>query len=175
MKWYHQALIALLVFCSIGALIWNAGHNNAKYQEAQKEVATQSEVIASQAFNFNRFNQVSEFTSRNNSLINASTEKIVIEYREVLRREKTCDLPVPADISDGLLEYANSLRASAMHSDPGGAVEADNRPVTAKRLTYCQSVLWIKPLLAAIEVANNQLTGIRETETLYRDSISPAK
>jgi hypothetical protein len=31
-------------------------------------------------------------------------------------------------------------------------------------LTYCQAVLWIKPLLAAIEKANNQLAGIREIE-----------
>ena len=37
-------------------------------------------------------------------LIDTSTEKTVIEYREILRREKTCDLPVPADIAGGLLE-----------------------------------------------------------------------
>ena len=164
MKWYHQGLIALLLFCSIGALIWTAGNNSAKYQEAQKEVDSQSAVIAKQAFDFNRFNQVSEFTNRNNSLIDASTEKTVIEYREILRREKTCDLPVPADISDGLLDYANRLRASAMHTDTSRAAEADNRSATPKRLTYCQSVPWVRLLLAEAEKANNQLDGIREIE-----------
>jgi hypothetical protein len=69
-------------------------------------------VIAVQAFNFNRFNQVAENASRLNSLIDASSDKTVTEYREILRREKTRDLPVPADVAGGLLSYADSLRAS---------------------------------------------------------------
>lgn len=64
----------------------------------------QGQVIATQAFNFNRFNQVAEHANRLNSLIDTSTEETVIEYREILRREKTCDLPVPADIAGGLLK-----------------------------------------------------------------------
>lgn len=172
MKWYHQALIALLFFCCFGALVWNAGSNSAKYQDAKKEVDSQGAVIAKQAFDFNRFNQVSEFTNRNNSLIDASTEKTIIEYREILRREKTCDLPVPADISDGLLEYANRLRASAMYADTSVTDSASNATSTTKRLTYCQAVLWIKPLLAAIEVANNQLAGIRRIEEARTSSQS---
>ena len=124
----------------------------------------QGKVIAVQAFNFNRFNQVAENASRLNSLIDASSDKTVIEYREILRREKTCDLPVPADVAGGLLEYADSLRASAMHSDPGNTDAAGDSATTPGALTYCQAVLWIKPLLAAIEKANNQLAGIREIE-----------
>jgi hypothetical protein len=158
-------MLGLFVICLAGGLIWNAGHNSSLLQAAQSEVYSQRGVIASQAFNFNRFNQVSEFTSRNNSLIDASTEKTVIEYREILRREKTCDLPVPADISDGLLEYANRLRASAMHADSGGIVETNNSPVTSRRLTYCQTVPWVRLLLAETEKANNQLAGIRAIES----------
>lgn len=124
----------------------------------------QGTVIAAQAFNFNRFNQVAENASRLNSLIDAGSDKTVIEYREILRREKTCDLPVPADVAGGLLSYANSLRASAMHADSGNADAAGDSATTPGTLTYCQAVLWIKPLLAAIEKANNQLAGIREIE-----------
>ncbi|HGU6358670.1 TPA: hypothetical protein ACNAEZ_000839 [Citrobacter farmeri] len=124
----------------------------------------QGQVIATQAFNFNRFTQVAENASRLNSLIDAGTEKTVIEYREILRREKTCDLPVPADIAGGLLGYANSLRASAMHTDSGNADAASNSAASTGTLTYCQTVLWIKPLLATIEKANTQLAGIREVE-----------
>lgn len=124
----------------------------------------QGEVIAAQAFNFNRFNQVAENASRLNSLIDATSDKTVIEYREILRREKTCDLPVPADVAGGLLSYANSLRASAMHTDSGNADTTGDGAITTNALTYCQAVLWIKPLLAAIEKANNQLAGIREIE-----------
>ncbi|CAM7666792.1 hypothetical protein [Citrobacter sedlakii] len=124
----------------------------------------QGTVIAAQAFNFNRFNQVAENASRLNSLIDASSDKTVIEYREILRREKTCDLPIPADVAGGLLEYTHRLRASAMHTNSGNADAAGNSASSTRSLTYCQAVLWIKPLLAAIEKANNQLAGIREIE-----------
>lgn len=124
----------------------------------------QGTVIAAQAFNFNRFNLVAENASRLNSLIDASSDKTVIAYREILRREKTCDLPVPADVAVGLLEYANRLRTGAMHTDSGNADTTSDSAASPRTLTYCQAVLWIKPLLATIEKANNQLAGIRQIE-----------
>ena len=124
----------------------------------------QNQVIATQAFNFNRFNQVAEHANRLNSLIDTSTEETVIEYREILRREKNCDLPVPADIAGGLLEYAYRLRSSAMHTDTNGPDTADDRAAAASTITYCQAVLWIKPLLAVIEKGNNNFAGIRQIE-----------
>jgi hypothetical protein len=124
----------------------------------------QGQVIARQTFNFNRFNQVAEHANRLNSLIETSTEETVIEYREILRREKTCDLPVPDDIAGGLLEYAYRLRASAMHADTDGPNAADDNTAAAGSITYCQAVLWIKPLLAVIEKGNNNLASIRQIE-----------
>ncbi|HGA3336245.1 hypothetical protein [Enterobacter hormaechei] len=124
----------------------------------------QAQVIATQSFNFNRFNQVAEHANRLNSLIDSSTEETVIEYREILRREKTCDLPVPADIAGGLLEYAYRLRSSAMHADTAGTDSADVSTAAARSITYCQAVLWIKPLLAVIEKGNNNFAGIRQIE-----------
>lgn len=124
----------------------------------------QGQVIATQALNFNRFNQVAEHTNRLNSLIDVSTEETVIEYREILRREKTCDLPVPADVAGGLLEYAHRLRASAMHSATSKPDAADDRTPATSAMTYCQAVLWIKPLLSVIEKGNNNLAGIRQIE-----------
>lgn len=126
--------------------------------------ALQATVITTQAFNFNRFNQIAENANRLNLLIDAGTEKTVIEYREILRREKNCDMPVPADVAGGLLEYANRLRASAMHTDSWNADAAGDSATAANSITYCQAVLWINPLLSAIEKANNQLAGIREIE-----------
>lgn len=124
----------------------------------------QGQVIATQAFNFNRFNQVAEHTNKLNSLIDTSTEETVIEYREILRREKTCDMPVPADIAGGLYEYAYRLRSSAMHADTDTVDEADDRAATTSAMTYCQAVLWIKPLLAVIEKGNNNFASIRQIE-----------
>ncbi|MDX7666055.1 hypothetical protein [Enterobacter cloacae] len=124
----------------------------------------QGQVIATQAFYFNRFNQVAEHANRLNSMIDTSTEETVIEYREILRREKTCDLPVPADVAGGLLEYAHRLRASAMRTDTSRPDETYDRAAAASSMTYCQAVLWIKPLLAVIEKGNNNFAGIREIE-----------
>lgn len=124
----------------------------------------QGQVIATQAFNFNRFNQVAEHANKLNSLIDTSTEETVIEYREILRREKTCDMPVPADIAGGLYEYAYRLRSSAMHADTDTVDEADDRAATTSAMTYCQAVLWIKPLLAVIEKGNNNFASIRQIE-----------
>ena len=124
----------------------------------------QGKVIATQAFNFNRFNQVAEHANKLNSLIDTRTEENVIEYREILRREKTCDLPVPADIAGGLLEYAYRLRTSAMHADTERVNTADDSSATSSSMTYCQAVLWIKPLLAVIEKGNNNFAGIRQVE-----------
>ena len=126
--------------------------------------ALQGQVIATQAFNFNQFNEVAEHANRLNSLIDTSTEETVIEYREILRREKTCDLPVPADIAGGLLEYAYRLRASAMHTDSDQPDEGNGRAAATGSMTYCQAVLWIKPLLATIEKGNNNFAGIRKIE-----------
>ncbi|MGK4357196.1 hypothetical protein [Enterobacter cloacae] len=129
----------------------------------------QGQVIATQAFNFSRFNQVAEETGRLNSLIDYHTDDNVIEYREILRREKTCDLPVPASVAAGLLEYTNRLRAGAVHADTGSPDESDTGTAAARKLTYCQAVLWINPLLAAIDKANNQLNGIRKIERERRN------
>lgn len=154
------AVLCVLLVRSNAALNTSESDNRV----LRSDNALQATVITTQAFNFNRFNLVAENANRLNSLIDAGTEKTVIEYREILRREKTCDLPVPADVANGLLNYANRLRASAMHTNTGNADAASDSATTTSALTYCQAVLWIKPLLAAIEKANNQLAGIRQIE-----------
>ncbi|XTZ39560.1 hypothetical protein ACQYRI_06085 [Salmonella enterica] len=162
------SLLAMLIIAILAVLLANS-RADLKVAESDKRVLEsdnqlQGEVITSQAFNFQRFNQIAEHTSHLNLLIDANTEKTVIKYREILRREKTCDFPVPADIAHGLLDYTYRLRASAMHTDSGVADSASDSSVTAHRLTYCQAVLWLKPLLGAIEKANSQLIAIRQEE-----------
>lgn len=170
-RWW-LAIIAVVIVAGVitilGVLLANSQADLSTAQSDKRVLehdnALQGQVIASQAFNFNRFNQVAENASRLNSLIDAGTEKTVIEYREILRREKTCDLPVPADVAGGLLEYTYRLRSGAMHTDSGDVDAVSVSTATPSTLTYCQAVLWIKPLLAVIEKANNQLSGIREIE-----------
>lgn len=177
--WRYIALVAVVIVVAVLCILLANSRSDVATLKSDNEILRsdnilQGEVIAAQAFNFNRFNQVAENASRLNSLIDASSDKTVIEYREILHREKTCDLPVPADVAGGLLSYANSLRASAMLTDSGNADAAGNSAITTSSLTYCQAVLWIKPLLAAIEKANNQLKGIRQIE-FERDHIVQKK
>ncbi|HCR0210471.1 TPA: hypothetical protein OMS23_001198 [Enterobacter hormaechei] len=154
--------VALIKSCS------NASSLQSDNDVLRSDNSLQRQAIATQAFNFNRFNQVAEQANRLNSLIDTSTEETVIEYREILRREKTCDLPVPDDIAGGLLEYAHRLRASAMHTNSDKPDAANDRAASASSITYCQAVLWIRPLLAVIEKGNLKFAGIREIEKLRR-------
>ncbi len=173
--WRAILLVAVVIIIAVLCVLLARSNAELATSESDNRVlrsdnALQSTVITTQAFNFNRFNQVAGNASRMNSLIDAGTERTVIEYREILRREKTCDLPVPADVAGGLLNYTNRLRASAMHADTGNADPAGDSTTAAGALTYCQAVLWINPLLAAIEKANNQLAGIREIESVRANS-----
>lgn len=167
--WLSIQLVAVVIVAVVLCVLLASSRSDVATLQSDNGVlrndnTLQRAVIAAQAFNFNRFNQVAENASRLNSLIDARTEQTVIEYREIIRREKTCDLPVPADIAGGLLEYANRLRASAMHANTGDVDAAGDSATTTSALTYCQAVLWINPLLATIEKANNQLAGIRQIE-----------
>ena len=164
----NAGLIGVVVIAGLSVALVKSCSNASSLQSdndvLRSDNSLQGQVIATQAFNFNRFNQVAEHANRLNALIDTSTEETVIEYREILRREKTCDLPVPADIAGGLLEYAHRLRSSAMHTDTGRPDQTDDRATAASSMTYCQAVLWIKPLLAVIEKGNNNFAGIREIE-----------
>ncbi len=89
---------------------------------------------------------------------------MVVRYRETLRLEKTCDYAVPADIANGLLQYTNRLRASGVPDATSKSNGSSDSSAATSKLTYCQAILWINPLLAAIEQANNQLYAIRQLQ-----------
>lgn len=126
----------------------------------QSDNSEQSLVISRQTFDFARFNQASMYANQLNSIIDITKEESVIKIREKLRYEKTCNYPLPDDISNELLSKANKIRSSALHSDTSSNVSANDSSTTTVRLTYCQAVLWITPLLAEIEKGNNQLKYI---------------
>ncbi|WP_354692057.1 hypothetical protein [Phytobacter sp. RSE-02] len=162
-----------------GSLAWSAFHYSDKAATAESENRVlksdntlQGQVIATQAFNINRFNKTAETAARANAIVAGSSETTVIKYREILRSEKTCDLPVPAAVAGGLLEYANRLRTRAMHTDTAVIHAAAGDSTATSGLTYCQAVLWIEPLLATIEQGNNNFAGIHEIEQQRQKSTS---
>jgi hypothetical protein len=170
-KTRYLVVIGAFILSILGGLVWSAFHYSEKAATAESESrvlksdnALQGQVIATQAFNINRFNQTAMVAAQANAIVAGDSEKTVIEYREILRREKTCDLPVPAAVAGGLLEYANRLRAGAMHTDTAVTYSADGDTTAASGLTYCQAVLWIEPLLSLIEQGNNKFAAIRDIE-----------
>lgn len=133
-------------------------------QQLQRDNDQQGAVIASQALQFNRFNEIAANQQQYAVTLTGKSQEKEIEYRTILKSESTCTLPVPVAIAGRLLDYTKSLRASAMHADPGITDSANSRSAASGTLTYCQAVLWIDPLLAAIDQANSQLAGIRDIE-----------
>lgn len=168
-NWRVVLVAVLLLLCAGMAKL--AGHYHSKYagqltanQQLQHDNDTQGAVIATQALQFNRFNEIAAQQQQYAVNLTGNAQEKEIEYRTILKFEPTCAIAVPSGIAGRLLEYANSLRASAMHSDPGIADGSGSRTAPTGTLNYCQAVLWIDPLLTAIDQANSQLAGIRDIE-----------
>lgn len=163
----YAALVALLAALSFGVYYYHDAYSDeqGKTKKLGQEVAGQTAVISRQAFEFNRFNQISQQASQYATNIKAKSDERQIIIRTVVKKDPASRQCVPDDVAGRLLDYTNSLRASAMHAATGGINAAGVSPIaTACRLTYAQAVYWIDPLLTAIDQANGQLAGIREAE-----------
>nr|ELR5039304.1 hypothetical protein [Providencia stuartii]ELR5082467.1 hypothetical protein [Providencia stuartii] len=76
-----------------------------------------SEIISKQSLQFNRFNQIASVAYRNGIQVDTKAQERIIEYRTILKKESICDPLVPLPIANGLYEYTNELRSSAMHTN----------------------------------------------------------
>ncbi|STQ68389.1 MULTISPECIES: hypothetical protein [Hafniaceae] len=170
-SWRMMAIGLLLVALVAAGKI--ASHYRDKYQEQTKaterlqgEVDGQASIIAGQSLQFNRFNQIAAAAGQYGVTVQAKTQEKEIEYRRIIEKEPTCDLLIPADIASGLLGYTYRLRDTALHANTSGANSDGSTATATSSITYCQAVLWIRPLLSAIEKANNQLNSIRGLELI---------
>lgn len=165
------AIIATVLLTIFIALAWLAlyFHGNAvkaggKVEQLQSDNNLQTATIATQVLQFHRANEISNAASQYGISTDAATQGKEIEYRTILKNQPTCDLAVPAAIAGGLLDYTNRLRSGAMSGNTANANAASAGTTAASTLTYCQAVLWIDPLLAALDKANNQLLAIRQLD-----------
>lgn len=142
----------------------NAVEAGGKVEQLQSDNSLQATTIATQAFQFQRANAISNAASQYGINTDAATQGKEIEYRTILKNQPTCDLAVPAAIAGGLLNYAHRLRSRAMSADTGDADATGTGSTASGPLTYCQAVLWIDPLLAALDKANNQLLAVRKLD-----------
>ncbi|WP_318556736.1 DUF2570 domain-containing protein [Providencia stuartii] len=128
------------------------------------ELATQQRIIADQSLQFQRFNQIAASASSRGIQQRADAEERKIEYKTLLKKEPTCDLPVPRDIADSLLNNTYRLRASAMRSLAENTDPASTAIIARQSITYCDLALWVNALLADLEQANTQLMAIEDIE-----------
>ncbi|QNO00962.1 endopeptidase Rz [Serratia phage vB_SspM_BZS1] len=164
------SIVAVLLIIFI-ALAWLAFHfhGNAveaggKVKQLQSDNNLQTATIATQALHFQRANEISTAATQYGINTDAATQGKEIEYRTILKNQPTCDLAVPTAIAGGLLNYTHRLRSGAMSGDTANADTTSAGTTPTGTLTYCQAVLWIDPLLAAIDKANNQLLAIRQLD-----------
>ncbi len=133
-------------------------------KQLQSDNNLQTATIATQALHFQRANEISTAATQYGINTDAATQGKEIEYRTILKKQPTCDLAVPATIAGGLLDYTHRLRSRAMSADTIVADATGAGATASGTLTYCQAVLWIDPLLAALDKANNQLLEIRRLD-----------
>ncbi|MEQ5728549.1 hypothetical protein AB7360_05185 [Providencia alcalifaciens] len=150
------------LFLMVVGLGWWAVSEHESNSLLKIDNSNKSKIIATQSLQFNRFNQIATTAYRYGIQAEAKSQEKVIEYREILKKELTCDLPVPKPIADGLLKYTYELRS--MYADPQNTNRTSASTTTTSTLTYCQAVLWIDPLLSALDKANGQLKAIRKID-----------
>ncbi|HFQ6845267.1 MAG: hypothetical protein E6Y18_06155 [Serratia marcescens] len=164
-----MAIGLLLVALIVAGRLAFYFHSNAvkageKVKQLQSDNTLQTATIAAQALHFQRANEISNAATQYGINTDAATQGKEIEYRTILKKQPTCDLAVPAAIAGGLLDYTHRLRSRAMSADTGDADATGAGTIASGTLTYCQAVLWIDPLLAALDKANNQLLEIRRLD-----------
>ncbi len=156
------------LFLALFAVCWWAVTEYESNSLLKVDNSNKSKIIATQSLQFNRFNQIATSAYRYGIQAEVKSQERVIEYRTILKKEPTCDLLVPQSIADRLLNYTDSLRS--MYTDTGNAHTTSASSATPRTLTYCQAVVWVDHLLAALDKANGQLKGISDIEATRNNS-----
>lgn len=133
-------------------------------QHKDKVITDQQKVIDNAYTSIDIFDRVAAANANRNMRAEAQSQEKQIEYRTIIRKEPTCNLYIPQPVSDGVLSHVYAIRESAMRSAPGITDTTGAGTATTRRLTYCQAVEWIEPLLVALDKANRQLQEIRKMD-----------
>lgn len=151
--------------------LWMFSMLSAEQMESQhkdKVITDQQKVIDNAHTSIDIFDRVATANANRNVQVEAKSQEKQIEYRTIIRKEPTCNLYIPQPVSDGLLSHVYAIRESAMRSAPGIADTTGAGTAATRRLTYCQAVEWIEPLLTALDKANGQLINIRKADAELR-------
>ncbi|MEI7261316.1 hypothetical protein [Pectobacterium carotovorum] len=152
----------------VQGLRWDADAAELGRQQSDNISTGQQAIIAGQALEFQRFNEIARQANQHGINIKVNSDETQIVYRTIIKRDPVGRQCVSDDVADRLLDYTYRLRASTMRTVTSGTDSAGiGSTTTGCRLTYAQAVYWIDPLLTALDQANNQLSGIRRAESIY--------
>lgn len=151
---------------SISLLIFAFGYwfNGVLTERAllQKQVKEQKQLIEYKDKTSNFYNTVTKQVIDYKNEQQLKNEERKVEYKEIIKKEFSCNYYIPKSISDGLLDYTGNLRQNA---NPSRVDDARNRAISRTgRITYCSAVLWIDDLLTVIDKEQRKLAAIREIE-----------
>ncbi|WP_413496438.1 hypothetical protein [Morganella psychrotolerans] len=144
--------------------LWMFSLLSAEQSEGQHKdnmIADKQKVIDNAYTSFDIFDRAAAANANRSMQAEAKSQEKQIEYRTIIRKESTCNIYIPQSVSDGLLSHAYAIRESAMRSAPGITDTSGTGTTATRRLTYCQAVEWIEPLLTALDKANGQLIDIK--------------
>lgn len=142
-------------------------------QHKDKVITDQQKVIDNTYTSIDIFNYAAAANASRNMQAEVKSQEKQIEYRTIIRKEPTCNLYIPQPVSDGLLSHAYAIRQSAMRFDPRITDTTGTGTAATHRLTYCQAVEWIEPLLTALDKANGQLMDIRKADIERNGKLQP--
>ncbi|AIU88375.1 hypothetical protein [Pectobacterium odoriferum] len=104
-------------------------------------------------------NEIAHQDNQHSTNIKVNSDETQIVYWTIIKRDPVGRQCVSYDVADTRTVYVPAqyvpLQAELTFT------------ATGCKLTYAQVVYWIDPVLTAIDQANNQLYGIRRTESIY--------
>lgn len=130
----------------------------------QSQLKTQSQTIALQSLDFNRFSQIDQNIQSTKTAAENESQERENEIRTDFKTVTVRDDCLPRATTDRLLEYTARLRAATMHPDQPKPDSADTSAFAGSCLTYQNATVWLERLLKALDQANTDKYGIRQQE-----------
>lgn len=163
-----------MLVAALAVSLWSVSYYSERAERAegqarqlQADNSLQGEAIATQAFQFNRMNQIAGAVAGYQTAVGLKSEESQNEIRTIVKRDpvgRQCVNPV---VAQRVLNYANRLRAGAVPGVAAGATATYTATAAAGcRLTYGQAVYWLEPLLVTVDKLNRQLQGIQEADAV---------
>lgn len=163
----------LLIAALMGTIVWlykDRQNQQLAITTLEKQVATQSQTIALQSLDFNRFTQIDQniqtAKAESENELQERENEIRVDFKTVTVRDDC----LPSATTNRLLSYTARLRAATVHPDQPKPDSADTSAFAGSCLTYQNAAVWLDKLLKALDDANTDKYGIRQQEKARQEN-----